>query len=109
MIWFKIREMYKHLFNHGEIYVLRTSPAREEIQQFRNAFNLGSIRKVMVEKVEDIDLNDIISKAELKKYLRKSGFKTIEEWIASLETSKSKFSLYHIILVGWNPEKDRVS
>lgn len=90
VIWFNVEKARKFLLENGIVYTLRPKLRREGKEPlFYGGF--GKKGEVLVDFV-----GEVLDDADLKGYVDKSGFETIEEWRA--KASESRY-LYRVLLL----------
>jgi len=101
MIWFNVREAYDYLMAHSEVFSVRSHKKKNEGKMMLLSTLEGKPHYkgiVDVTFCKEINLENPISKSMLFNYVRKSGFKTVEQWL--MKASKAKvLYLYHVKLL----------
>lgn len=99
IIWFNIEEAYYFLMENGEVFTLRPYKKIEGRVMILSKLEGKPYFKGMGELIfcREIDMSDIISKAHLHNYVYKSGFNSIEEWLAKAKPIQ-KYYLYYLKL-----------
>lgn len=75
MIWFNVRKALEQLEKEGEVYTLRPLPKRPGVHPMFSTLRIPRYRGTV--RVEFIG---IVTPEELKLYVTKSGFTSVEEW-----------------------------
>jgi hypothetical protein len=90
VIWFNVPEAREYLLKHGEVYTLRRKERREgkEVLMYGGFGKKGEVNVKFVREI--LDWN------ELNRYVDKSGFRTVDEWIRKAKGSRF---LYHVVLL----------
>jgi hypothetical protein len=94
-IYFNIDEERNHLLKNGVVYILRDvrKEGQEQVRKSKNSsfypFEiLGYANVKLINKIENL--------YDLKDYVTKSGFKTIDNWL--LETKEDRY-LYEVKMI----------
>jgi hypothetical protein len=90
VMWFNVSESREYLLKHGQVYTLRPKKRREgkEILSYGGFGKKGEVNVKFVKEI--LDWN------ELNRYVDKSGFRTVDEWVRK---AKGNRFLYHVVLL----------
>jgi len=98
VIWFNVKKAYEYLVAHKMVYTLRPNLKRDGVHVFRTSFALGEERRVLIEKVAEVDMKDEKSIVALFRYVKNSGFSSVKDWILAAKSS-DKYYLYKVDLL----------
>jgi hypothetical protein len=90
VMWFNVPEAREYLLQYGEVYTLRPKKRREgkEVLSYGGFGKKGEVNVKFVKEI--LDWN------ELNRYVDKSGFRTVDEWVRK---AKGNRFLYHVVLL----------
>lgn len=99
IIWFNVKEAYEYLMRNGEIYTLRDHPKYQGKAMLKSSLEGKPFYKGMVnvEFVLLIVLDVPMSKANLSRYVGKSGFNTVGEWLSKVPPEANELYLYYVV------------
>ena len=102
IIWFNVKEAYEYLMKYGEVYTLRDHPKYQGNAMLKSSLEGKPFYKGMVnvEFVLLIALDVPMSKASLSRYVGKSGFKTVDEWLSKVTPKAKELYMYYVVKKG---------
>ena len=97
VIYFKCQKAFSYLLNNGEVYTIRTKQRRTGLAWVKH--NKRKVADVWVEYV-----SEITDPVELERFVDKSGFGSVEEWLAEVRKLNrgrlpDRLFLYHVCCI----------
>jgi len=98
IIWFNVKEAYEYLMENGEVCTLRDHYKKDGRAMLKSSLEGKPFYKGMVTImcIDVIVIDSPTSRDMLRRFVKLSGFKTIEEWLSKLNKEKNGFYLFYV-------------
>ena len=87
-IYFNIKEAREQLVNHNVVYTLRENKKKEGETQVRKSKDKGLFPFEILGFAKISFVKEITNPYDLKDYIPKSGFRTIDDWLEKAGDSR---------------------